>query len=31
MLEMATDNLLDVLQGKRPRVVTNPDVYEQAR
>ncbi len=27
MLEMATDNLLDVLQGKRPRIVTNPDVY----
>ena len=31
MLEMATDNLLDVLQGRRPRVVTNPAVYARAQ
>ena len=27
LLELATDNLLDALQGRRPRFVTNPDVY----
>jgi len=30
MLRLATDNLLDVLAGRRPPLVTNPDVYGAA-
>jgi len=30
MLDLATDNLLAVLQGRRPRFVTNPAVYEKS-
>ena len=29
MLALATQNMLDVLQGRRPRLVTNPEVYER--
>jgi hypothetical protein len=29
MLELATDNLLAVLMGRRPKFVTNPAVYDK--